>query len=96
MATFEEREYEQEPIVIECEVRRALKELANGKVPGANGIPIELLKVVWLEVINILRAICTQICSRIVWHKRLKQSVYIPLTKKGDARECSNAPDSVV
>ena len=51
---------------------------------------VKLFKVVWEEAIKILTAICTQTWSRIVWPKRWKQSVYIPLAKKGDAIECSN------
>ena len=76
--------------MIECELRRALKELANGKAPGTNGIPRELLKVVGEQAIRILTAICRQIWSRIVRLKRWNQSVYIPLRKKGDPTECSN------
>ena len=58
MATFEEREYEQEPIVIECVGRRAQKELANGKAPDDDEIPIELFKVVGEQAIRILTATC--------------------------------------
>ena len=69
-------------------IRRALKELANGKAPGADEIPIELFKVVRVEALIVLTG--TQVWSKIVWSKRWKQSVYIKLSKKGDARECSN------
>ena len=79
------KEYEQEPMVIECEGCRTLKELANGIALGVNKIPILLLKVVGEEEFTILTAICAQIWSNILWPKMWKKSVSKPLPKKGDA-----------
>ena len=58
MATFKEREYEQEQIVIECEVRRTLKKPANGRAPGADEIPTELFQALREEAIKIYPVIC--------------------------------------
>ena len=68
---------------------RVLKELANGKAPGADIISIQLFKVAGEEAIKRFTATCTLTWSKIVWPKRWKQSVYIRLSKKRDARECS-------
>ena len=61
IATFEEREYEQEPIVIECEVHRALKEVANEKAPGADEIPIEHFEVLGGSNLNFNSYLCTDL-----------------------------------
>ena len=62
MTTIHEtKECEEEATILEEEVRNALKALSNGKSPGSDGIPIELLKEVDEEAIKVLTAICQQI-----------------------------------
>ena len=87
---YETKECEEEAMILEEEVRKALKALSNGKSPGSAGIPIELLKEVDEEAIKVLTAICQQIWIKRVWPKQWKESVYVPIPKKGDSRICSN------
>ena len=87
---YETKECEEEATILEEEVRKALKALSNGKSPGSDGIPIELLKEVDEEAIKVLTAICQQIWIKRIWPKQWKESIYVPIPKKGDPRICSN------
>ena len=78
---------EEEATILEEEVRKALKALSNGKSPGSDGIPIELLKEVDEEAIKVLTAICQQIWIKRIWAKQWKESIYVPIPKK---RRCQN------
>ena len=71
-------------------MRRALLEIKNNKSPGSDGIPIELVKAAGEQGIQALTALCQSIWETGVWPKDCKKSVYIPIPKKGDARECAN------
>ena len=82
--------YEDEALIIDEEVRKAVKSLANGKSPGSDELPIELFKEVGDEGITVLNVICQRIWCTGVWPKRWKESIYIPIPKKGDPRICSN------
>lgn len=86
----EDEEYEQEPEILESEVRQALSELSNRKSPGIDRIPIELFKVAGDEAIQVLTKLCQQIWKTGVWPTEWKKSVYVPIPKKGDAKVCSN------
>lgn len=81
--THIEREYSKEPMVLESEVRWAIKELANGKSPGVDDIPIELIKVAGDEAIQVLTALCQLVWKNNTWPKDWKRSIYIPIPKKG-------------
>ena len=87
---YETKECEEEATILEEEVRKALKALSNGKSPGSDGIPIELLKEVDEEAIKVLTAICQQIWIKRIWPKQWKESIYVPIPKKGYPRICSN------
>ena len=87
---YETKECEEEATILEEEVRKALKAMSNGKSPGSDGIPIELLKEVDEEAIMMLTAICQQIWIKRIWPKQWKESIYVPIPKKGDPRICSN------
>ena len=81
---------ENEPNILEEEVRLALKELANNKSPGVDNIPIELVKAAGEDGIKIITTLCRKIWDTSDWPTDWKRSVYIPLPKKGDTRICSN------
>ena len=87
---YETNECEEEATILEEEVRKGLKALSNGKSLGSDGIPIELLKDLDEEAIKVLTAICQYIWITSVWPKQWKESVYVPIPKKGDSRICSN------
>ena len=72
------------------EVRSSLESLAKGKAPGIDDIPIELLKSVGKSAIDVMAILCLKIWTTTEWPQDWKQSVYLPLPKKGDSRECSN------
>ena len=88
--TYTPREYEKEPHIMESEIQTALKDISNSKSPGDDGIQIELLKASGQEGIKILLKLCNKIWDQLAWPQDWKQSVYIPLPKKGDLKECAN------
>ena len=81
---------ENEPNILEEEVRLALKKLANNKSPGVDNIPIELVKTAGENGIRIITTLCRKIWDTGEWPTDWKRSIYIPLPKKGDTRICSN------
>ena len=81
---------ENEPNILEEEVRLALKKLANNKSPGVDNIPIELVKIAGENGIKIITTLCRKIWDTGEWPTDWKRSIYIPLPKKGDTRICSN------
>ena len=83
-------EYVEEASITKEEVRKAINSLSNGKSPGSDELPIELFKNLEEEAIEVLTAVCQQIWIKGVWPERWKESVYIPIPKKGDSRVCSN------
>ncbi|KAG1652590.1 Craniofacial development protein 2 [Nymphon striatum] len=85
---FVGEDHEEEPNITKNEVSRAMDELANGKSPGFDDIPIELLKNVD-QSINVMTAICQQIWKTGKWPMKWKESVYT-IPKSGDCRVCSN------
>ncbi|XP_028666325.2 uncharacterized protein LOC114658417 [Erpetoichthys calabaricus] len=78
---------ELEPPIMEAEVALAIKQLAKNKAPGIDNIPVELLRPVPLAVITTL---CQKIWESGKWPRDWKRSIFIPLLKKGDTRDCSN------
>ena len=88
--TFNAVEYEDEPTILESEVRWALGQLANGKAPGVDNIPIELLKAAGEEDNQVLTGICQRIWATKTWPNEWKRSVYVTIPRKGDSRECAN------
>lgn len=80
-------EEEMEPDLLESEVDWALRQLQNNKAPGIDGIPAELVKPAPSAA---LTALCRTIWRTCEWPKEWKRSVFIPLPKKGDVRDCNN------
>ena len=79
-----------EPDILECEVKWALESLTTYKASGGDGIPVELLQILKDDVVKRLHSICQQIWKTQQWPQDWKRSVFIPIPKKGNAKECSN------
>ena len=79
-----------EPEILECEVKWALGSITMNKASGSDGIPVELFQILKDEVLKVLHSICQQIWETQQWPQDWKRSVFIPIPKKGKAKECSN------
>ena len=79
-----------EPDILECEVKWALKSITMNKASGSVGIPVELFQILKDDAVKVLHSICQQIWRTQQWPKDWKRSVFIPIPKKGSAKECSN------
>ena len=78
-----------EPDILECEVKWALGSITTKKVSGGDGIPAELFPILRGDVVKVLHSICQQIWKTEQWPQDWKRSVFIPIPKKGNAKECS-------
>ena len=78
-----------EPDILECEVKRALGSITMNKASGGDGIPVELFQILKDDAVKLLHSICQQIWKN-QWPQDWKRSVFIPIPKKGNAKECSN------
>ena len=78
-----------EPDILECKVKWALGSFTTNKASGGDGIPVELFQILKDDAVKVLHSICQQINSA-VWPHDWKRSVFIPIPKKGNAKECSN------
>ena len=75
-----------EPDILECEVKWAL-----GSITMHNdGIPVKLFQILKDDAVKVLHSICQQIWKTQQWPQHWKRSVFIPIPKKGNAKECSN------
>ena len=79
-----------EPDILECEVKWALESIALIKASGGDGIPVELFEIPKDDAMKVLHSICQQIRKTQQWPQGWKRSVFIPIPKKGNAKECSN------
>ena len=79
-----------EPDILECEVKWALESITTNKASGGDGIPVELFQILKDDAVKVLHSICQQIWKTQQWPKDWKMSVFIPIPKKGNAKECSN------
>ena len=79
-----------EPDILECEVKWALESITMNKASGGDGIPIELFKILDDDAVKVLHSICQQIWKTQQWPQDWKRSVFIPILKKDNAKECSN------
>ena len=79
-----------EPNILECEVRWALESINMNKATGGDGIPVDLFQILKDDVVKVLHSICQQIWKTQQWPQAWKRSVFIPIPKKGNAKECSN------
>ena len=79
-----------EPDILECEVKWALGSITMNKASGGDGIPVELFQILKDDAVKVLHSICQQIWKTQQWPQDCKRSVFIPIPKKGNAKECSN------
>jgi len=76
--------------ILECEVQWALGSITTNKANGGDGIPIELFQILKDDAVKVLHSIHQQIWKTQQWPQDWKRSIFIPLPKKGNAKECSN------
>ena len=79
-----------EPDILECEVKWALESITTNKTSGGDGIPVELFQILKNDAVKVLHSICQQIWKSQQWPQDWKRAVFIPIPKKGNAKECSN------
>ena len=79
-----------EPDIPECEVKWALGSITMNKGSGGDGIPVEVFQILKEDAVKVLHSIWQQIWKTHQWPQDCKRSVFIPLPKKGNAKECSN------
>ena len=79
-----------EPDILECEVKWALGSITMNKARGGDGISAELFQILKDDAVKVLHSICQQIWKIHQWPQDWKRSVFIPIPKKGNAKECSN------
>ena len=72
-----------------CEVKWALESITTNKASEGDGIPVELFQILKDDGVKVLHSICQQIWKTAV-ATGLEKSVFIPIPKKGNAKECSN------
>ena len=79
-----------EPDILESEVKWALGNITMDKASGVGGIPVELFQILKHDAVKVLLSICKQIWKSQQWSQDWKRSVFIPIPKKDNAKECSN------
>ena len=79
-----------EPDILECEVKWTLGSITTKKGNGGDGIPIELFQILKVDAVKELHSICQQIWKTQQWPQDWRRSAFIPISKKGNAKECSN------
>ena len=79
-----------EPDILGCDVTWALESITMNKESGGDGIPVELFQILKDDAIKVLHSICQQIWKTKQWPQDWKRSAFIPISKKGNAKECSN------
>ena len=79
-----------EPVILECEVKWTLGSISMNKATGGDGIPVELFEILKDDAVKMLHSICQQIWKTQQWPQDWKKSVFIPIPKKDNAKECSN------
>ena len=77
------------PDILDCKVRWALGSITTNKASRGDGIPVELFQILNDDAVKVLHSICQQIWKTQKWPQDWKRSVFIPIPKKGNAKECS-------
>ena len=71
-------------------VKWVLGSITMNKASGGDGIPVELIQILKDDAVKVLHSICQQICKTYQWPQDWKRSIFIPIPKKGNAKEYSN------
>ena len=79
-----------EPDILECEVKWALESITTNKASGGDEIPVELFQILKDDAVKVLHSISQQFWKTQQWPQDWIRSVFIPIPKKGNAKECSN------
>ena len=79
-----------EPDILQCEVKLALESITTNKTSGCDGIPVELFQILKDDAVKVLHSLCQQIRKTQQWPQDWERSVFIPISKKVNAKECSN------
>ena len=79
-----------EPDILECEVKWALGSITVNKASGGDRIPAELFQILKDDAVKVLHSVCQKIWKTQQWPQDWKRSVFIPISMKGNAKECSN------
>ena len=79
-----------EPDILECEGKWAIGSITTNKASGDDGIPVELFQILKDDAVRVLHSICQKVWETQQRPQDWKRSVFIPISKKGNAKECSN------
>ena len=79
-----------EPDILECEVKWASGSITMNKASGGDGIPVKLFQILKDDAVKVLHSICQQVWKTQQGPEDWKRSVFIPIPKKGNVKECSN------
>ena len=79
-----------QPDILECEVKWALGSITMNTASRGDGIPVELFQILKDDAVKVLHSMHQQIWKTQQWPQDWKRSVFIPIPKKGNAKECSN------
>ena len=79
-----------QPDILECKAKQALGSITMNKTSGGDEIPVELFQILKDDAVKVLHSICQKIWKTQQWPQHWKRSVFIPIPKKGNAKECSN------
>ena len=82
-----------EPDILECEVKWALGSTTTNKASRGDGISAELFQILKDDAVQVLHSIGQRIWKTQPWPQDWKRSVFIPIPKKGNVKECSNSHD---
>ena len=76
--------------ILECEVNWALESITTNKASGGDGIPVELFQILKDDAVKVLHSICQQTWKTQQWPHEFERPLFLPIPKKGNAKECSN------
>ena len=79
-----------EPDILECEVKWALGSITLNKASGGDGIPVEMYQILKEDAVKVMHSVCQQNWRTQQWPQDWKRTVFIPISKKGNAKEGSN------